>query len=172
MFHTHHFRLNPAVACGRRSSFSRGSGAGHAVKIKVSDTDTRTSHHPTRRRDVPRFPQPSCTAMECPSLLARLIQPYQIQTAAGVSFEVAHYPYRRNLPVQYRMQVIASRMHLPNRLHYDVATDLLPGYREPDPSVPVRLPRVPNPRPGLGSPAHCARGRRRPIRWRVGGVHL
>ena len=88
------------------------------------------------RRDMLRFPQPSRTAMACPSLPIRLIQPHPIQTAAGVSLEVAQDSLRRNLRFHHRMHVIASHMggqqtpatmptHLLNRFQYGVATGLV-----------------------------------------------
>ena len=88
------------------------------------------------RRDMLRFPQPSCAAMACPSLPVRLIQPHPIQVSAGVCFEVAHDPLGRNLCFHYRMHVIATHMsrhqtpaamrsHLLNRFQYGVSPGLV-----------------------------------------------
>jgi hypothetical protein len=49
-----------------------------------------------RRRDMLWLPQPSCASMACPSLSVRRIQVHPVQTATGVSFEVAHNSLRRN----------------------------------------------------------------------------
>ena len=74
--------------------------------------------------------------MACPSLPFRFIQSHPIQTAAGVSFEIAHHSLRRNLCFHHRVHVIASHMgrqqtpatmhtHLLNRPQYRIATDLV-----------------------------------------------
>ena len=48
-------------------------------------------------RDMLWFPPPLCAAMARPSFAVQFIQPQTIQTAAGISFEVAHDSLRRNL---------------------------------------------------------------------------
>jgi len=74
--------------------------------------------------------------MMCPALPVRLIQSHLIQTAAAVSFEVAHDALRWNPRVHHGVHVIASRMgrrqagaamptHLLNRFQYGVAPDLV-----------------------------------------------
>ena len=74
--------------------------------------------------------------MARPPLSPGVIQPHAIQTAAGVSLEIAHNPFRRNLRLHHRVHVIASHMgrdqdptamraHIANCSHYDVATDLV-----------------------------------------------
>jgi hypothetical protein len=88
------------------------------------------------RRDMLRFPQPTCAAMAGPSLPVRFIQTNPIQMAAGVCFEVTHDSLRRNLRFHHSMHMIASHMgrqqipatvhtYLLNRFQYGVATDLV-----------------------------------------------
>src|SRR2546430_2424253 len=82
------------------------------------------------------FPQPSCAAMARPSLSLGFIQAHPIQMAAGVSFEIAHDAFRRNLCFYHGMHVIASHMgrqqtpatmraYVLNRRQYGIATDLV-----------------------------------------------
>ena len=74
--------------------------------------------------------------MVCPSLPVRFIQPHPVQTAAGVSFEIAHDSLRRNICFHHRVHVIASHMgrqqtpatmhaHLLYRFQYCIPTDLV-----------------------------------------------
>jgi hypothetical protein len=74
--------------------------------------------------------------MACPSLSVRRIQAHPVQTAAGVSFEVAHDSLRRNLCFHHRVHVIASHVgrkqtpasmhaHLLSRFQYRIAACLV-----------------------------------------------
>src|ERR1035437_56621 len=74
------------------------------------------------RRDVLWFPQPSCAAVVCPSLPLRLIQPHPVQTAAAVSFAIAHDSLRRNLCFHHRVHVIAFAHGPPADSSHDAHT--------------------------------------------------
>mgnify|MGYP003622992106 FL=1 len=82
--------MEPSPSRDRKGAFDTRYGSSF-VRLKGAHGFTLLGEDVLHgSRDMLWFPQPSCAAMACPSLSVQFIQPQAIQTAAGVSFEVAH----------------------------------------------------------------------------------